>query len=178
MTHDQHLQAATKKLPGGAILFTASDTASAGLRQATGGIKFCACRSQSEQAMNVPKSVKYPASLADIRFVWLVKSVNIDNGEVKVQLALATNDPNVPATIKNDAEKALCAIDGVRSAKVLIDIHAPPAAARELAWAPREFRESSTSSRWRAARAVSANRLWRPISRSRFEQTEARVGLV
>jgi ATP-binding protein involved in chromosome partitioning len=44
-----------------------------------------------------------------------------------VQLALATNDPNVPGTIKNDAEKALHAIEGVRSAKVLIDLHAPPA---------------------------------------------------
>jgi ATP-binding protein involved in chromosome partitioning len=46
-----------------------------------------------------------------------------------VQLALATNDPNVPATIKNDAEKVLQAIDGVRSAKVLIDIQAPPGGA-------------------------------------------------
>src|SRR5439155_1484219 len=50
-------------------------------------------------------------------------------GEIKVQLALATNDPNVPATIKNDAENVLRAIDGVRGAKVLIDIHAPPAGA-------------------------------------------------
>ncbi len=82
-----------------------------------------------EQAMNVLKSVKYPGFTRDIVSFGLVKSVNIDNGEVKVQLALATNDPNVPATIKNDAEKALRAIDGVRSAKVLIDIHAPPTGA-------------------------------------------------
>jgi len=82
-----------------------------------------------EQAMNVLKSVKYPGFTRDIVSFGLVKSVNIDNGEVKVQLALATNDPNVPATIKNDAEKALRAIDGVRSANVLIDIHAPPTGA-------------------------------------------------
>ena len=82
-----------------------------------------------EQAMNALKSVKYPGFTRDIVSFGLVKSVNIDNGEVKVQLALATNDPNVPATIKNDAEKALRAIDGVRSAKVLIDIHAPPTGA-------------------------------------------------
>jgi ATP-binding protein involved in chromosome partitioning len=81
------------------------------------------------QAMNALKSVKYPGFTRDIVSFGLVKSVNIDNGEVKVQLALATNDPNVPATIKNDAEKALRAIDGVRSAKVLIDIHAPPGGA-------------------------------------------------
>ena len=79
--------------------------------------------------MNVLKSVKYPGFTRDIVSFGLVKSVNIDNDEVKVQLALATNDPNVPATIKNDAEKALRAIDGVRSAKVLIDIHAPPTGA-------------------------------------------------
>ncbi len=82
-----------------------------------------------ELVRNALKAVKYPGFTRDIVSFGLVKSVNIDNGEVKVQLALATNDPNVPATIKNDAEKALRAIEGVRSAKVLIDIHAPPGGA-------------------------------------------------
>jgi ATP-binding protein involved in chromosome partitioning len=82
-----------------------------------------------EQAMNALKSVKYPGFSRDIVSFGLVKLVDIDNGEVRVQLALATNDPNVPATIKNDAEKVLRAIDGVRSAKVLIDIQAPPGGA-------------------------------------------------
>ena len=82
-----------------------------------------------EQAMNALKLVKYPGFSRDIVSFGLVKLVNIDNGEVRVQLALATNDPNVPATIKNDAEKVLRAIDGVRSAKVLIDIQAPPGGA-------------------------------------------------
>ena len=81
------------------------------------------------QIRDALKSVKYPGFTRDIVSFGLIKSVNIDNGEVRVQLALATNDPNVPATIKNDAEKALRAIDGVRTAKVLIDIHAPPAGA-------------------------------------------------
>ena len=82
-----------------------------------------------EQVKNALKSVRYPGFTRDIISFGLVKSVQIDGGEVKVQLALATNDPNVPATIKNDAEKALRGIDGVQSAKVLIDIHAPPAGA-------------------------------------------------
>src|SRR5262249_17457953 len=82
-----------------------------------------------EQVKNALKLVKYPGFTRDIVSFGLVKSVEIDNGEVKVQLALATNDPNVPATIKNNAEKALREIDGVQSAKVLIDIHAPPAGA-------------------------------------------------
>src|SRR5206468_11419900 len=74
-------------------------------------------------------SVKYPGFTRDIVSFGLVKSVHIENGEVKVQIALATNDPNVPAAIKNDAEQALRTIDGVQRAKVLIDIHAPPAGA-------------------------------------------------
>ena len=82
-----------------------------------------------EQVTNALKSVKYPGFTRDIVSFGLLKSVHIDDAEVKVQLALATNDPNVPAAIKNDAESALRGIKGVRSAKVLIDIHAPPTAA-------------------------------------------------
>ena len=82
-----------------------------------------------EQVTNALKTVKYPGFTRDIVSFGLVKSVHIDDGEVKVQLALATNDPNVPAAIKNDAESALRGIKGVRSTKILIDIHAPPAGA-------------------------------------------------
>src|SRR5437867_6417294 len=82
-----------------------------------------------EQVKNALKSVRYPGFTRDIVSFGLVKSVNIDNGEVRVQLALATNDPNVPAAIKNDAEKVLRGIPGVQSAKVLIDIQAPPTGA-------------------------------------------------
>ncbi|PYJ71405.1 MAG: chromosome partitioning protein, partial [Verrucomicrobia bacterium] len=72
-----------------------------------------------EQVKSALKSVKYPGFTRDIVSFGLVKSIHIADGEVKVQLALATNDPNVPATIKNDAERALLGIEGVRSAKVL-----------------------------------------------------------
>src|SRR6201997_5013611 len=82
-----------------------------------------------EQIKNALKTVKYPGFTRDIVSFGLVKSIQIDNGDVKVQLALATNDPNVPAAIKNDAERALRTIEGIRGAKVLIDIHAPPGGA-------------------------------------------------
>src|SRR5213595_1212902 len=82
-----------------------------------------------EQVKNALKSVKYPGFTRDIVSFGLVKSINIDNGEVKLQLALSTNDPSVPATIKTDAEKILRALSGVHAAKVLIDIHAPPGGA-------------------------------------------------
>src|SRR5207248_8597905 len=80
-----------------------------------------------EQVRDALRSVRYPGFSRDIVSFGLVKDVQINGGEVKVQLALATNDPNIPATIKNDAEKVLGEVNGVRSAKVLIDIHAPPA---------------------------------------------------
>src|SRR5437870_9850798 len=82
-----------------------------------------------EQVRDALRSVRYPGFSRDIVSFGLVKGVQIDRGEVKVQLALATNDPNIPATIKNDAEKILRELDGVHSAKVLIDIHASPAGA-------------------------------------------------
>src|SRR5215216_2574301 len=82
-----------------------------------------------EEVKNALKSVKYPGFTRDIVSFGLVKSINIDNGEVKVQLAIATNDPNIPATIKKSAENALRTITGVSSAKVLIDIQAPPGGA-------------------------------------------------
>jgi ATP-binding protein involved in chromosome partitioning len=80
-----------------------------------------------EQVKDALKAVKYPGFTRDIVSFGLVKSINIDNGDVRVQLALATNDPNIPAAIKTGAERVLREIAGVESAKVLIDIHAPPA---------------------------------------------------
>ena len=74
------------------------------------------------------KTVRYPGFSRDIISFGLLKSVTIDNGEVKVQLALATNDPNVPATIKKESEEALRNL-GLTNTEVLIDIHAPPAGA-------------------------------------------------
>ncbi len=82
-----------------------------------------------EHVREALRSVRYPGFSRDIVSFGLVKNVQIANGEIKVQLAIATNDPNVPATIKSEAEKILGALNGVRSAKVLIDIQAPPGGA-------------------------------------------------
>src|ERR1700719_1352038 len=82
-----------------------------------------------EQVRDALRTVRYPVFSRDIVSFGLVKGIDIDDGEVKVKLALATNDPNIPATIKNDSEKVLRALNGVRNAKVLIDIQAPPGGA-------------------------------------------------
>jgi ATP-binding protein involved in chromosome partitioning len=73
--------------------------------------------------------VHYPGFSRDIVSFGLVKGVQIDGGDVRVQIAIATNDPNIPATIKREAESILANLPGVKTAKVLIDIHAPPAGA-------------------------------------------------
>ena len=79
-----------------------------------------------DQIKEALKTVKYPGFSRDIVSFGLVRGIDARNGEVVVQLALATNDPAIPQTIKNEAENALSKIEGVREAKVRIDIHAPP----------------------------------------------------
>src|SRR5712691_1958635 len=80
-----------------------------------------------DQIKDALKTVKYPGFSRDIVSFGLVKGIEARNGDVTVQLALATNDPAIPQTIKSEAENALRNLPGVREAKVRIDIQAPPA---------------------------------------------------
>ncbi|HEX8077625.1 MAG TPA: Mrp/NBP35 family ATP-binding protein [Chthoniobacterales bacterium] len=82
-----------------------------------------------EQISEALKQVKYPGFSRDIVSFGLVKAVRIEDGAVTVQMALATNEPAIPQAIKTQSEAALRALPGVTNAKVLIDIHAPPAGA-------------------------------------------------
>ena len=82
-----------------------------------------------EQVKEALKGVKYPGFSRDIVSFGLVKGIQIEGGAVIVQLALATNEPAIPQTIKTEAEEILRALAGVKQAKVLIDIQAPPAGA-------------------------------------------------
>jgi len=79
-----------------------------------------------EQVRDALKAVKYPGFSRDIVSFGLLKEIDTTNGDIRVQLTLTTNDPAVPRAIKSEAEHALRGIPGVRDAKVLIDIHAPP----------------------------------------------------
>jgi ATP-binding protein involved in chromosome partitioning len=82
-----------------------------------------------EQVKEALKQVKYPGFSRDIVSFGLVKAVRIDGGAVTVQMALATNEPAIPQAIKTESEAALRSLPEIQSAKVLIDIHAPPAGA-------------------------------------------------
>jgi len=82
-----------------------------------------------EQVKEAMKGVKYPGFSRDIVSFGLVKGIRIDGGAITVQLVLATNEPAIPQQIKSEAEEILGSIAGVKQAKVLIDIQAPPTGA-------------------------------------------------
>ena len=70
--------------------------------------------------------VRYPGFSRDIISFGLIKEIQIDGGRVIVQMQLATNDPAVPQSIKDQSEAALMTLSGVEEAVVRIDIQAPP----------------------------------------------------
>ena len=77
------------------------------------------------QILEVLKAVRYPGFSRDIVSFGLVKGVRIDGSAITVQMALATSDPRVPQTIKEESEALLLKLPGVNAARVLIDIQAP-----------------------------------------------------
>jgi ATP-binding protein involved in chromosome partitioning len=72
------------------------------------------------------KAVKFPGYSRDIVSFGLVKSVKVTGADVLVRLSVATANPSIPETLKRDSERALKELRGVESAKVIIDISAPP----------------------------------------------------
>lgn len=71
-------------------------------------------------------AIKYPGFSRDIVSFGLLKAVQIEGSDVTVTMSLATNDPRVPQSIKDQSEATLRAIPGVGQVRVLIDIQAPP----------------------------------------------------
>ncbi|RME71735.1 MAG: MRP family ATP-binding protein [Verrucomicrobia bacterium] len=70
-------------------------------------------------------SVKYPGFSRDIVSFGLVQSAEIVDGRAIVKIAVTTSDLTVPKKIKEDVEKAVLALDGVRDAIVEVAVSAP-----------------------------------------------------
>ena len=78
-----------------------------------------------DQIRAVLATVRYPGFSRDIVSFGLVKDIRAEEGAVVVQIVLTTADPKVPQQIKEESEKLIGALEGVKSVTVRIDIHAP-----------------------------------------------------
>ncbi len=70
------------------------------------------------------KQVKYPGFSRDIVSFGIVRAAALVDGTAKVSLALTTSDPKIPLHLKQEVEKCLRAIPGVKD--TLIDIAVQP----------------------------------------------------
>lgn len=75
------------------------------------------------------KQVKYPGFSRDIVSFGLVRSAALIEGTAKVSLAITTSDPKVPTFLKNEVDKCLRALPGVKDTMIDIAVSAakPPA---------------------------------------------------
>lgn len=69
------------------------------------------------------KSVKYPGFSRDIVSFGLVRAIACDdNGNVSVDLVIATNDHQIPTMLKEEIEKKLSLLDGIKAVIVNIAV--------------------------------------------------------
>lgn len=73
------------------------------------------------------KSVKYPGFSRDIVSFGIVRSADVHDGRALVKLAVTTADPTVPRQIKDEVERAVLNVIGVRDVVVEIAVVAPKA---------------------------------------------------
>ncbi|MBW8781060.1 MAG: Mrp/NBP35 family ATP-binding protein [Verrucomicrobia bacterium] len=79
----------------------------------------------SEEIKDALKQVKYPGFSRDIVSFGLVRAAAFVDGTAKVSLALTTSDPKIPLHLKQEIEKCLRALPGVRA--TVIDVAVTPA---------------------------------------------------
>ncbi len=72
------------------------------------------------------KQVKYPGFSRDIVSFGLVRSAVLDGDIAKVSLALTTSDPKVPLHIKQEVDKCLRALPGVKSTVIDVAVAQAP----------------------------------------------------
>ncbi|MDD3179217.1 MAG: Mrp/NBP35 family ATP-binding protein [Opitutaceae bacterium] len=78
----------------------------------------------AETIKNALKQVKYPGFSRDIVSFGLVRSATFADGTAQVSLALTTSDPNIPSQLKNEVERCLHALPGVKTAVVDVSVSA------------------------------------------------------
>jgi ATP-binding protein involved in chromosome partitioning len=78
----------------------------------------------SEQIKEQLKQVKYPGFSRDIVSFGLVRAAGFADGVVKVSLALTSSDPKVPTLLKQEVDKCVRAMPGVK--ETIIEIAVAP----------------------------------------------------
>ena len=73
------------------------------------------------------KQVKYPGYSRDIVSFGIVRSAGFLDGTVKVSLGLTSSDPKTPLQLKQEVERVLRSLPGVRD--ILVEIAVTPAKA-------------------------------------------------
>jgi ATP-binding protein involved in chromosome partitioning len=81
---------------------------------------------QEQQVYDALKNVKFPGLSRDIVSFGFVKQVKIDGGAVELTIQFQTENPQIAAQIKSDAETAVGALDGVSSVHVDLQIATRP----------------------------------------------------
>ena len=84
--------------------------------------------SSEQSLLDALSSIKYPGFSRDIVSFGLVRSAEFDNGTANVKLAITTSDPQIPASLKKNAEQALGAVNGVENVSVEIAVTKPKSA--------------------------------------------------
>lgn len=74
---------------------------------------------------NILKKVQYPGFTRDIVSFGLISSIDLDEDRLIINLELTTADPQIPAKLKKDVEKALKALDEINQTTVNIAVTHP-----------------------------------------------------
>jgi len=81
-----------------------------------------------ETILEALKQVNYPGFSRDIVSFGLVKSVRVEDGDVKIAISISTNNEAVPEQLRNEAELALKEVPGIKSLEIGVAVQAPPKA--------------------------------------------------
>jgi len=83
---------------------------------------------EQEKVINALKTVKYPGYQRDIVSFGIVKGVEIENGVVKIKIGLATKNPQIIDTLKQECRNAVLSIPDVKNVEIeIIDLsHSAP----------------------------------------------------
>ncbi len=85
-----------------------------------------------EMVREALRAVKYPGFSRDIVSFGLVKEVGISGGDVRIQLTISTNEPNVAVQIRDETLRTIQALRGVNTVNVKVDVQAAAAPAGDV----------------------------------------------